>query len=110
MGDGRVRGKAYGAEAGDSKSHKRKPVHAPTRGPSPLVPRLRLGHPMKGEHPLQNPRSSPGFTSIVAAVAFGGKQLLSVVELMVPKPGLEPGWVAPHAPQTCVSTSSTTSA
>src|SRR5574337_167718 len=29
---------------------------------------------------------------------------------MVPKGGLEPPWVAPHAPQTCVSTSSTTSA
>ncbi len=29
---------------------------------------------------------------------------------MVPKAGLEPAWIAPHAPQTCVSTSSTTSA
>ena len=29
---------------------------------------------------------------------------------MVPKGGLEPPWLAPHAPQTCVSTSSTTSA
>src|SRR5512147_678732 len=29
---------------------------------------------------------------------------------MVPKGGLEPPWVAPHAPQTCVSTNSTTSA
>jgi hypothetical protein len=29
---------------------------------------------------------------------------------MVPKAGLEPAWITPHAPQTCVSTSSTTSA
>jgi hypothetical protein len=29
---------------------------------------------------------------------------------MVPKGGLEPPWLAPHAPQTCVSTNSTTSA
>jgi hypothetical protein len=29
---------------------------------------------------------------------------------MVPKAGLEPAWISPHAPQTCVSTSSTTSA
>ena len=29
-----------------------------------------------------------------------------VTETMVGDPGLEPGWVTPHAPQTCASTSS----
>ena len=32
------------------------------------------------------------------------------IMILVPKAGLEPAWIAPHAPQTCVSTSSTTSA
>ena len=32
---------------------------APARGPGPLAPSLRAGHPMKGEYPLQNPRSHP---------------------------------------------------
>ena len=34
-------------------------ARAPTRGPRPLVPSLRSGHPMKGAHPLHNPRSNP---------------------------------------------------
>ncbi len=34
-------------------------VHAPARGPRPLAPSLRFGHPLKGAHPLQNPRSNP---------------------------------------------------
>ena len=36
--------------------------------------------------------------------------VLLSAQKMVPKGGLEPPWVAPHAPQTCVSTNSTTSA
>ena len=32
---------------------------APARGPGPLAPPLRSGHPMKGAHPLHNPRSNP---------------------------------------------------
>ena len=34
-------------------------LRAPARGPSPLAPSLCSGHPMKGAHPLQNPRSNP---------------------------------------------------
>ena len=34
-------------------------AHAPTRGPRPLVPPLRFGHPMKGEYPLQDPLFEP---------------------------------------------------
>jgi hypothetical protein len=37
-------------------------------------------------------------------------ELIDIKKNMVPKAGLEPAWIAPHAPQTCVSTSSTTSA
>ena len=59
-----------GAEAGNSKSHELQPAHTPTRGPRPLVPRLRLGHPMKGEHPLQNPRSSPVILCFVIGEEF----------------------------------------
>ena len=32
---------------------------APARGPSPLAPARDAGHPMKGGHPLQNPRFEP---------------------------------------------------
>ena len=32
---------------------------APARGPSPLAPSRRASHPVKGAHPLQNPRSNP---------------------------------------------------
>ena len=32
---------------------------APARGPDPLAPSRCAGHPMKGAHPLQNPRSNP---------------------------------------------------
>ena len=31
-------------------------LRAPARGPSPLAPSRCAGHPMKGAHPLQNPR------------------------------------------------------
>src|SRR2546426_9715348 len=34
-------------------------VRAPARGPRPLAPPLRSGHPVKGAHPLHNPRSNP---------------------------------------------------
>ena len=39
---------------------------------------------------------------------FGYRRSFRVVEIrrMVGDPGLEPGWVTPHAPQTCASTSS----
>ena len=31
-------------------------LRAPARGPGPLAPSRCAGHPMKGAHPLQNPR------------------------------------------------------
>ena len=52
------------------------------------MPHLRLGHPLKGAHPLQNPRSRPGFALMVEGRASGGKQHFEVIKLMVPKPGL----------------------
>ena len=48
----------YGREGGHSKS-RGGCLRAPARGPGPLAPSLRAGHPMKGAHPLQNPRSNP---------------------------------------------------
>ena len=45
-----------GAEGGTRSRMSRSPAHAPTKGPSPLVPSLRFGHPMKGVFPLQNPQ------------------------------------------------------
>ena len=47
----------------DLKSQERKPGSCSHYGASPLVPSLRSGHPMKGEHPLQNPQfeSRPKF-------------------------------------------------
>ncbi len=47
--------------------------------------------------------------SISLPNAFSGLEANSGRD-MVPKAGLEPAWITPHAPQTCVSTSSTTSA
>ena len=47
-----------GGEGGNSKSRGGS-LRAPARGPGPLAPSLRAGHPMKGEYPLQNPRSHP---------------------------------------------------
>ena len=47
-----------GGEGGDSKSRGGS-LRAPARGPSPLAPSRCAGHPMKGAHPLQNPRSHP---------------------------------------------------
>jgi hypothetical protein len=38
------------------------------------------------------------------------KLLKTLQAILVPEAGLEPAWVAPHAPQTCVSASSTTPA
>ena len=43
-----------GGEGGNSKS-RGGCLRAPARGPGPLAPSLRAGHPMKGEYPLQNP-------------------------------------------------------
>ena len=48
----------YGGEGGHSKS-RGGGLHAPARGPGPLAPARGAGHPMKGAHPLQNPRSHP---------------------------------------------------
>ena len=36
-------------------SKSRDETRAPARGPRPLAPSLRSGHPLKGEYPLQNP-------------------------------------------------------
>ena len=47
-----------GGEGGNSKS-RGGCLRAPARGPGPLAPSLRAGHPMKGAHPLQNPRFEP---------------------------------------------------
>ena len=50
----------------------------PPGGHAPSCLALRLGHPVKGEHPLQNPRSRPGLTLYCQWVrAFGGKHHLS---------------------------------
>src|SRR5438094_3042929 len=42
-------------------------VRAPARGPCPLAPPLRSGHPVKGAHPLHNPRSNPTPCIVVVA-------------------------------------------
>ncbi len=52
--------------------------------------------------------SLPSATANALAVPLG---LLAVAgATMVPEAGLEPAWVSPHAPQTCVSANSTTPA
>ena len=74
MGDDDGRSHADGAEAGTRSRMSYRLTHAPTRGPRPLVPPLRVGHPMKGEYPLQNPRSSPAFPRFVVRRASGGRR------------------------------------
>ncbi len=53
---------------GDSKS---RGVRAPARGPGPLAPPLRAGHPVKGAHPLQNPRSNPTLSHTASGCGCG---------------------------------------
>ena len=48
-----------GGGGGNSKSHVTVLSRAPTRGPCPLVPALRSGHPLKEKRPFQNPCSNP---------------------------------------------------
>ena len=54
----RLRETVYMAEGVGIRSRPER-LRAPARGPRPLAPARGAGHPMKGAHPLQNPRSNP---------------------------------------------------
>src|SRR5947199_10274845 len=74
-------------------------VRAPARGPRPLAPPLRSGHPVKGAHPLHNPRSNPTPCIVVVAKAtpfhgYGNIWLVGTTGAPLPKHG-GPMFLAP---------------
>ena len=48
-------------------------ARAPAKGPGPLAPPLRSGHPVKGAYPLQSPRSNPTGRVLRCCRRYGGE-------------------------------------
>ena len=79
----------YGGEGGNSKSRGGS-LRAPARGPGPLAPSLRAGHPMKGEYPLQNPRSHPTLFYGHGGWRLGSTLSRTALGVMAERVGFEP--------------------